>query len=190
MYTKRTKRRHTENMYLISVYFDVRTNKTLQRYIDRIASATGNGFMVENNVPPHMTISSIEANSVDVLLPAFESLEGRLTSGEIQLVSVGQLFPYVMYVMPVMNEYLLNLSRTVFDLYDALSAAHREIRISRYYRPLSWLPHITLAKTLDKAQMRKAFEVMQGCFVPFAAKVTEIGLAKVNPHEDVKRFVL
>ncbi len=189
-------------MYLISVYFDDRTNKTLQRYIDRIASATGNGFMVENNVPPHMTISSIEAKSVDVLLPTFESLEGRLSSDEIQLVSVGQLFPYVMYVMPVMNEYLLNFSRTVFDSYDALSAAHREtplealpescreICISRYYRPLSWLPHITLAKTLDKVQMRKAFEVMQGCFVPFAAKVTEIGLAKVNPHEDVKRFVL
>ena len=61
-------------MYLISVYFDDKTNRILQRYINQIAERTGNAFMTEKNVPPHMTISSIEARSVDVLIPAFESL--------------------------------------------------------------------------------------------------------------------
>lgn len=36
--------------------------------------------------------------------------------------------------------------------------------------------------------MIKAFGVLQDSFAPFEATVTEIGLAKVNPHEDVERF--
>jgi len=36
----------------------------------------------------------------------------------------------------------------------------------------------------------KAFEVLQKSFSVFNAKVVEIGLAKVNPHEDVERFIL
>ena len=43
-------------MYLISVYFDDKTNRILQRYIDRIAEETGNRFMTEHNVPPHVTL--------------------------------------------------------------------------------------------------------------------------------------
>ena len=89
-------------MYLISIYFDKQTNKTLQRYIDKIAEKTNNHFMIENRVPPH----------------------------------------------------------------------------------------ITLGKTLDKVQMQKAFQAMQESFVPFTAQFDEIGMAKVNPHEDVARFKL
>ena len=124
-------------MYLVSVYFDEKTNKILQRYIDKIAAATGNDFMTANHVPPHLTISSIEARNVEVLLEIFESLNGKLKSGEIQFVSVGQLLPYVMYATPVLNEYLLDLSKNVYDAFCDIP----ETTISRYYRPLSWLPH-------------------------------------------------
>lgn len=173
-------------MYLISVYFDDKANRILQRYIDQIAERTGNAFMTEKNVPPHMTISSIEARSVDVLIPAFESLHGKLSGGEIQFVSVGQLLPYVFYTTPVMNAYLLGLSRQVFEAFCDIP----ETSISRYYQPFSWLPHVTLGKTLTQEQMQTAFSVMQDQFAPFTAQVTEIGLAKVNPHEDVVRFGL
>lgn len=173
-------------MYLISIYFDEKTNKILQRYIDKIAEATGNDFMIAHKVPPHMTISAIEARDVESLLPAFHSLENRLKAGTINVVTVGQLFPYVMYGGVVLNEYLLNLSKVVYEAYKDVP----ETSISKYYQPLSWLPHITLGKTLDKKQMAKAFHVMQESFAPIKTKVTRIGLAKVNPHEDVAEFEL
>lgn len=103
-------------MYLISVYFDDKTNRVLQRYIDSIAKVTGNRFMIDHKVPPHMTLSAIEARSVDVLLLAFQSM--RLEkAGDIQFVTVGQLLPYVFYAAPVLNAYLLNLSSVVYDAY-------------------------------------------------------------------------
>lgn len=173
-------------MYLISVYFDEKSNHRLQGYINKIATRTGNTFMTDNNVPPHMTISSIEARNIDVLLPAFKKLEGNIQVGKINFVSVGQLLPYVMYVTPVMNEYLLNLSRQVYGIFDGIP----DTSISRYYRPLSWLPHVTLGKKLDADQMRKAFEIMQESFSPFQAEITRVGIAKVNPHHDVMEIIL
>ena len=43
-------------MYLISAYFDEHVTKGLQRLIDNIAKETGNTYMIENNVPPHLII--------------------------------------------------------------------------------------------------------------------------------------
>lgn len=171
-------------MYLVSAYFDEHTNNRIQRYINQIAEKTGNSFMTDNQVPPHMTISAIEARNVEVLVPYVEQLRDTLCQGTIQCVSVGMLLPYVLYVTPVLNEYLQGLSRQV---YDAIPKDD-EISISRYYRPMQWLPHITLGKKLTKEQMQLAVGIMQDGFAPFEATVTEIGLAKVNPHEDVVRW--
>lgn len=173
-------------MYLISVYFDEKTNKIFERYIDRIARQTGNLCMVSNHVPPHMTISSIEARGAEVIQPSFESLQGKLQSGTVQFVSVGQLLPYVFYATPVLNSYLQELSNQVYEAVRNIDGT----AVSKYYRPLSWLPHVTLGKTLNKEQMQIAFQVMQESFSPFEGTVTEIGLAKVNPHEDLVRFWL
>ncbi|SHK65408.1 hypothetical protein [Hespellia stercorisuis] len=173
-------------MYLISIYFDNRASQKLQRQIDLIAERTGNIFMTENRVPPHMTISQIEARNVDVLVPYMESLKGKLGQGDLQFVSVGMLLPYVLYAAPVMNAYLLGLSGQVFDVFSGIP----ETAISKYYQPMSWLPHVTLGKTLSKEQMTAAVQAMQEGFAPFRARAMEIGLAKVNPHEDVVRFKL
>lgn len=101
-------------------------------------------------------------------------------------MSVGQLLPYVMYATPVLNEYLLDVSGRVYEAVKTIPMTE----VSKYYRPLSWLPHVTLAKKLDKGQMLTALEVLWDGFVPFEATITEMGLSKVNPHEDVERMVL
>ena len=167
-------------MYLVSVYFDKTAEHILQRYINKIAEKTGNSFMTDNSVPPHMTISQ------NALLGAMDNLRNSLANGKISIVSVGQLLPYVFYATPVLNGYLQDLSEKVFDEMKSIP----ESTVSRYYKPMSWLPHITLGKTLTKEQMQMAFSVMQESFVPFEAAITEIGLARVNPHRDVVRWEL
>ncbi len=169
-------------MYLISVYFDEKATKTLQRYIDAIARKSGNSFMLEHQVPPHLTLSAIEARNVEALVPAFQSLKGKVTAGEIRIVSVGELFPYVMYATPVLNTYLQELHEQVYEVIKDIE----ETTVSRMYRPHSWLPHITLGKTLEKEEMIQAFATMQEQFSPLTARIKRIGLAKVNPHRGVE----
>ncbi len=172
-------------MFLISAYFDKTTNKILKSYINKVAEVTGNDFMISHNVPPHLTLSAIEARSVEVLIPPFEALTNKLSRGNISIITVGQLMPYVIYVAPYLNEYLYETIRCLYDGFSNIP----ETTISNYYRPLSWLPHITIAKTLSKEQMIEAVKVMQD-FKSIDAKITHIGLAKVNPHEDVREIQL
>ena len=76
-------------MYLISVYFDDKSNKIISNYINKIAQKTGNTFMTDNHVPPHLTIMSVEVREEKKLTEVMEQLERSLTKGQIQLVSVG-----------------------------------------------------------------------------------------------------
>ncbi len=170
-------------MYLISAYFDKCSTMQLSRYINLIADFAGNDFMIRNKVPPHMTICSIEARSHVILENAFVEFSEKLRAGDIRIVALGQFLPYVMYVQPVLNEYLSDLSN---EVYKALSDIP-ETKISKFYSPGSWLPHITIGKTLDKEQMQAAFLKLQNSFTPMQAKITELGLSSVNPHTDIIR---
>ena len=173
-------------MYLISAYFDEKAQKTMERYMRRIAEKSGNSFMTDNHVPPHLTISSVEARSGELLIPYVEKLRGQLLQGDVQFVSVGMLLPYVLYLTPVLNRYLQDLSQKIFEAVSGIP----EVSVSRFYQPMQWLPHATLGKTLTKEQMRTAFEVMQEEFAPFDADVVKLGLAKTNPHEDLWTLAL
>lgn len=173
-------------MYLISAYFDEKAQKTMERYMRRIAEKSGNSFMTDNHVPPHLTISSVEARSGELLIPYVEKLRGQLLQGDVQFVSVGMLLPYVLYLTPVLNRYLQDLSQKIFEAVSGIP----EVSVSRFYQPMQWLPHATLGKTLTKEQMRTAFEVMQEEFAPFDANVIKLGLAKTNPHEDLWTLAL
>lgn len=97
-------------MYLISIYFDIDSDKKLKSYIKHVAKATGNSFMLDNNVPPHITVAAVETKQEDVVISRVEELIKKLTCGEIKFVSVGSFASKVIYVQPVLNEYLHNLS--------------------------------------------------------------------------------
>ena len=47
-------------MYLISIYFDEKTDKQIRRLMSQVAEQTGNTFMQDNHVPPHITVAAIE----------------------------------------------------------------------------------------------------------------------------------
>ncbi|MCR4568214.1 MAG: 2'-5' RNA ligase family protein [Pseudobutyrivibrio sp.] len=173
-------------MYLISAYFDENTSNILSKYFEDIAAATGNDFMIANNVPPHMTITSIEARNPKQLIGEFERICSQLSVGDIALPTIGQLLPYVIYVGSVLNEYLQELQE---KFYYALKDIP-DTSISKYYMPYSWMPHITVGKTLSEGQMLQAFEYMQKSFAPVSGKIVELGLAKTNPHEDLMRIKL
>lgn len=173
-------------MYLISIYFDESTEKILNSHIQHVAKATGNTFMLDNNVPPHITVAAVETKQEDVVISRVEELIKKLTCGEIKFVSVGSFASKVIYVQPVLNEYLHNLS---VELSKELGQIEETI-LSPYYQPFSWLAHCTIGKQLAKEEMQQAFEVLSNEFVPIDAKVTHIGVAKTNPHRDIKVWEL
>lgn len=173
-------------MYLVSIYFDQKTNKRIQQYMNKVAEQTGNTFMLDGKVPPHITISAFESQNEEMAIEKMECVVKNLMYGKLQWVSVGQFFPYVLYITPIMNEYLHKMS---VMLYDALLQVDG-VKISPYYQPFQWFPHTTIGKTLSKEEMQVAFQVMQNSFGVFEGEVVKIGLAKPNPHRDIASWEL
>ena len=173
-------------MYLISIYFDEKTDKQIRKLMAQVVEKTENTFMLDNHVPPHITVAAIETRDENAAIEALKKCVQRLGQGKLRFISVGAFFPQVIYLEPVLNEYLHELAcainRAVKDLPDTI--------VSPYYQPFSWLPHVTLAKQLSEEQTLTAFETMQKRFTSFEGTVTRIGIAKTNPHRDLQVWEL
>ena len=168
-------------MYLVSCYFDEKTNERIGQYIRQIARATGNGYMLENQVPAHITISAFETAYEAQVVEALAKIVTNLQQGTLQWASVGVFLPYVLYISPVYNSYLHELMTMVNETLSPIE----NISIRSCYQPFQWIPHTTVAKKLTHEEMAKAFDVLQKSFGMFAGRVTRIGLAKTNPYHDV-----
>ncbi len=173
-------------MYLISAYFDEESNNRIQQYINQVAKKTGNTYMLDGKVPPHITISSFESKEMQQVIPLLEQTVSSLQQGTIQWTSVSAFLPYVLYLSPVLNAYLHGVSVEITSCLQRIEG----IRLSPYYQPFRWMPHTTIGKKLSKEEMQIAFEVLQHQFGPFSGQITKIGLAKTNPYEDIVTFEL
>ncbi|MBQ4283324.1 MAG: 2'-5' RNA ligase family protein, partial [Lachnospira sp.] len=159
------------------------TELRLGQIMKSVAVKTGNTFMTDNNVPPHITVSAINIDDeqLDEIVEAMDREIITMKSGEVYFATVGQFMPKVIYVAPVLNQYLHNMAECVYETVNL-----EGVSVSKYYRPFQWMPHVTIAKTLEKEQMKKAFDEMQNTWGAFSGKVTKIGLAKTNPYREIK----
>ncbi len=168
-------------MYLISVYFDERTENRINGYMKQIAKYTGNTAMLDGNVPPHITISAFHVESEECAKLVFRNASSKARSGNVHWVTVGSFLPNVIYIAPILNEYLYYLS----EIYNKEILRYKEIQSDRRYQPLGWFPHTTLAKRLTEEEIRKGFEIMQKQFGPFEGRAIKIGLSKTNPYREI-----
>ena len=164
-------------MYLISVYFDKKTENRIQSYINDVANISGNYFLINNNVPPHMTISAFETREEERVVEMLETAISNTKKNKIEWVTVGT-FPTVIFIQPVLNECLHNLSSMIYDRIVSMP----NTKINKFYKPFNWLPHATIAKELSEEEMRKAFDVLQKSFGMFEGEIVRIELAKKNPY--------
>jgi 2'-5' RNA ligase len=73
-------------MYLVSIYFDEKTNKKLQQYINNVAERTGNTFMLDEKVPPHITVSAFETTDEGGAIDILNKTALKLKSGTLEWV--------------------------------------------------------------------------------------------------------
>lgn len=172
-------------MYLISVYFDKKTENRIQSYMNDVASACGNLFMTDNEVPPHMTISAFETLHENEVVEVLNGVLSNIKRNKIKWVTVGA-FPTVIFIQPVLSEYLHNMSSAIYERVEAVP----DTKVSKFYKPFSWLPHATIAKLLSEEELLKAFETLWKSFGMFEGEVVRIELAKKNPYRVIASWEL
>lgn len=173
-------------MYTISVYFDEKSNKTIQQYITQIAKETGNTYMVDEQVPPHITLSAFDTKKESEIIEIVDNMSKTWNKFPLQWVSVGQFMPYVVFLAPVLNVELYSAATEVYGELMELG----EVSIRNCYKPFQWLPHTTLAKMLTQEEMMNAVKLLHNQFGVVKGTATRIALSKTNPHMDIAVFDL
>ena len=178
--------------YLISLYFDNRTNKQIHQYMETVADVTGNDYMIANRVPPHITVSSFEmqempdSTSVKLLEQRLAQALQDIAPGEVQWVGCGAFMNTVLYLTPVLNRYLQDIMQSVYSVVSECPNAG----VSKYYRPFQWLPHTTISKKLTTEELVKGFDVVQRDFHILQGRITRIGMAIASPYEEIAEWEL
>ncbi|MCR4944134.1 MAG: 2'-5' RNA ligase family protein [Clostridium sp.] len=173
-------------MYLVSLYFDEESTRRIQNLIDKTAFKSGNNFMVENNVPPHITIASFQSQNEEEVIKRLDSVIKDIEKDKITLASIGVFKSSVLFLSPVLNEYLHNLSVNINKEISKI----KDVSISRFYLPFSWMPHITIAKKLSRDELLLGFQELEKNFSTFNGEVIKIGLSKTNPYEEIIKWNL
>ena len=161
-------------MYYISIYFDQKATNRLQDYINQAAKKSGNTFMSDQNVPPHITISAFASKNEKEIIKNLEKTFSNWKQGTIQWVSIGAFLPHVIYLAPVLSQYLQELSVAAYECIQQAGNTN----VHPCYYPMHWMPHTTIGKTLEKEQMQTAFQALQESFGIFTGRSEERRVGK------------
>lgn len=168
-------------MYLVSLHFDYEASRKIQLLINKAAYNSGNNFMIDKKVPPHITLASFQTDKEIEAVEILDKTIKEIRAGTITWASIGVFKSSVLFLAPVLNEYLHNLSEKINEGISLIE----NISISKYYLPFKWMPHTTIAKKLSRDELLIAFEEVEKNFTIFSGRVTKIALSKTNPYEDI-----
>ncbi len=168
-------------MYLISLYFDDGHTGKLEQYVHDVEKITKNCYLTQNHIPVHMTLATVRDHDEKELIESFDHIIKNLKTGDIDLVASGSFAGHTVFVMPVLNKYLFDLSVQINAAADHIDADRRQNR----YRPFSWVPHITIARKLNQREHLQAYQVLTENFHPMKIRATRIALSKSQPYQDI-----
>ena len=178
--------------YAITLYFDSHTNELIEKAMREIAAATGNNYMLDNSVPPHLSLGLFHAEEEKTgeMVKLFEQFAKGLKSegGNLSLNFNGpdNFADKVIFLSVSRDEPLMKLNRDIHQLF----LPHFEAGDNRNYLPENWVPHIALAVKLDHQQFEKGFEAAKNFPLPKTAKITSATLARCNPYNEIVKISL
>lgn len=180
-------RDYNESMYLVSLYFDDKTNQKIRSFMDCAAKKSGNTDMTDKHVPPHITLTMFETKlDEERLVAMLDSVLCEAVQGDLTWVSVGSFSFRTLFLAPVLSTYLQGLLEQV-----CLTLQNCEdTKIQECYRPFAWFPHTTVARRLSEEEMREAFAALQNVFSPFDGTVVRIGLSTGSPKRELATWDL
>ena len=172
--------------YAVTLEFDNETENKIQEMIDEVTRVTGCDYMKQSKIPPHVTVSALEGDNEAALLSEMENIAASMNKGSVFFANIGVFNPRVIYLGPVMNEFLQDTCRTVNErLLQYASVGNRG-----RYLPNQWVPHTAIAVKLTPDALKEAFAIVQKKFSVFGATAERIVLARAEPYEELRSWEL
>ena len=176
----------TQITYAVSLHFTQDVNDIISAATKEIAQLTGNTFMLDNKVPPHVTIGAFHADKQDEskLLQLVQDFAKTQAPGTIRFTTPGDFNQKVLFLKPQKDDYLTNINKALHQI----MLPHFKEGENGYYLPDMWFPHTTLATRLNQTQFSQAFQIANKITLPLEAKVQDIGVYLCSPFAELKRY--
>ncbi len=172
--------------FAVTLEFDKESQNKIQEMIDEVARVTECDRMKQENVPPHVTVCCLEGENEAVLLSEMEGIASSMSKSTLRFANIGVFNPLVIYLGPIMNDFLQNTCRTV----NERLLQYAEVGNRGNYLPNRWVPHAGIAVKLTPEALKVAFDIVQEKFSPFEATVERIVLVKAEPYEELRGWEL
>ena len=174
--------------YAVSLHFSQKVNDIVISTLQAIADENGNRFMIENKIPPHITIGAFHAAREEEakLLQLVEDFAQRQKAGTVQFCEVGNFNGKVLFLKPEKNLFLSEINK---ELHTLLLPAFEKAE-NGYYLPDIWFPHTTLATRLNQSQFSAAEEIAKKISLPLEAPIEELAVYQCSPFLELKKFGL
>lgn len=172
--------------YAVTLKFDKETEKTIQNLIDEVAKKTGCDYMKQINIPPHVTVCALVSDKEEALLVEMENIVKLINEDMIWFANIGVFNPLVIYLGPVLNEYLQNTC----SLVNERLLKYADVGNRGQYLPNQWVPHAAIAVKLTPPALQEAFAIVQEKFTAFEATVEKIVLARTDPYQELYSWKL
>lgn len=174
--------------YAISLHFPQNVNRIIISTVKAIAEITGNSFIIEKKIPPHITIGAFHAAKKEesILLQLVEEFTTWQQAGIVKFTGIGNFNKKVLFLRPERNSFLEKINSELHSLLQG----NFEKAENGLYLPEMWFPHTTLATRLNKSQFYAAEEITKQISLPFEAGVTELSVYQCPPFAKLKKFKL
>ncbi len=181
------KNENTFLTYAVTLYFDDETSGAIRGLTKELADVTGNTYMIQNDVPPHLTLGMfhvIEAGQEKLKKLFVEFVEKarlEILAGQDFEISFGVFEDFVgkvIFIKIEKEELLAGVNKLLHDMF----VPHFEAGDNRNYLPENWYPHITLGFKLAPDQFEKGMEFLKGKTALSRGRCARIGLACCNPY--------
>ena len=138
--------------------------------------------MVANKVPPHITVADFNCADLSNVINSLEVCKDKIKRDFVYFASIGLFNPSVLFLAPVVNEFLVKSCERVNILINETTM----INNNRNYLPCQWVPHSTIAAKLSSEELETAFSVTHNNFKAFGGYVTKLALVQNEPRHDIR----
>lgn len=153
--------------YAVTLYFDEKTAGEISSLTKELCDVTGNDYMIENSVPPHLTLGMFHVNEANEekleklfveFVAAAKAKLFSVNSDEISFSDFESFLDKVIFIKPEKSDLLCGLNVLLHEKF----LPDFEAADNRNYLPENWYPHIALGVKLTHEQFEKGMKFLKG----------------------------
>jgi len=168
--------------YAVIVYFDHKSEVTIHKIQSEVSRVTGNTYLSDNRILPHITLSLFSNESYQVILEDLASFAPELRDISISLSSIGifNSSPAVVNLLPVVSDEIIRIHESL------MQKLSRHISdFNPLYERASWVPHCAVAVNIAPDELTGAIETTCRLFTPITCTLSTLSLVECNPYSKV-----